>query len=136
MICISLLRAKSSLPPSSNTLRPRKRMVPAVGSISLKTSLAVVDFPQPLSPTSAMVSFRAREKLIPSTALTNRLDLEKNPSRRGKYFFKPDISRMVSVSSVLFIQPTTHLVSRFFLNQGRLFLSAHGHRHRTSRMKP
>jgi hypothetical protein len=56
---------------------PSKRTLPALGSISRSTSRAVVDLPQPLSPTSASVSPRFTVKETPSTARTGR------PASRG-----------------------------------------------------
>ncbi len=50
---------------------PSKRTVPAVGSISRSTRRAVVDLPQPDSPTSARVSPRSSVKEMPSTARTH-----------------------------------------------------------------
>ena len=44
---------------------------PAVGSISRVTSRAVVDLPQPLSPTRPSVSPRRMWKSMPSTALSS-----------------------------------------------------------------
>ena len=49
---------------------PSKRIVPEVGSISRSTSRAVVDLPQPDSPTSASVSPRFSVNEMPSTART------------------------------------------------------------------
>ena len=63
---------------------PSNRMLPDVGSISRSTARAVVDFPQPDSPTSANVSPCSRSKEMPSTALTAPTSWRKTmPDRIG-----------------------------------------------------
>ena len=49
---------------------PFSRTAPAVGSIRRVTRRAVVDLPQPLSPTSPSVSPRRMWKSMPSTAFS------------------------------------------------------------------
>ena len=70
MICIFLLRSLSSSPFSPVMSVPLNSILPAVGSISLKTSFPVVVFPQPLSPASVKISRFFIEKSMSSTALT------------------------------------------------------------------
>ncbi|GAV33936.1 hypothetical protein ROTAS13_01595 [Roseomonas sp. TAS13] len=69
-ICIRRRSARSAVPEAVVTSWPSKRIVPALGSISRITSRAVVDLPQPDSPTSARVSPRFRRNPTPSTART------------------------------------------------------------------
>jgi hypothetical protein len=70
IICISRRRARSRRALAPVMSSSSNRTVPEVGSISRRTQRAVVDFPQPDSPTRAKVSPASREKEIPSTALT------------------------------------------------------------------
>ena len=51
---------------------PCSRIDPAVGVIMPRMACAVVDFPQPDSPTNASISPWPRLMLIPSTAWTQR----------------------------------------------------------------
>src|SRR5262245_16092843 len=63
-------------------------MAPAVGCSAASTSLAVVVFPQPDSPTRPSVSPRSMAKLTPSTALTQpRTPLSSEPPT-GKCFLR------------------------------------------------
>ena len=57
---------------------PRHSMAPAVGSTSRNTVLAIVDLPQPLSPTSPSVSPSAIAKLTSSTACTTARERPRN----------------------------------------------------------
>ena len=58
-ICMRRRSLRSGAPVRSVMSVPSNWTVPVVGSISRSTSRAVVDLPQPLSPTSASVSPRA-----------------------------------------------------------------------------
>ena len=69
-ICIRRRNRRSAAPVSAVMSSPSNRTDPAVGSISLKTSRAVVLLPHPLSPTSASVSPRPSVNEMPSTART------------------------------------------------------------------
>src|SRR5262249_46795311 len=67
---------------------PSNRIVPAVGSSNLTISRAVVDLPQPDSPTMPSVSPRLTVRLTPSTACTTPFVREKTPCLTGKYFVR------------------------------------------------
>ena len=58
-ICIRRRSLRNGSPLIVVMSVPSKRIVPAVGSISRSTKRAVVDLPQPDSPTSASVSPRS-----------------------------------------------------------------------------
>ena len=72
--------------------RPSKRIVPAVGSSSLSISRAVVDLPQPDSPTMPSVSPRRTLSVTSSTACTSPARREKTPVATGKRFVRPSTS--------------------------------------------
>src|SRR5262249_23534987 len=72
---------------------PPRRIVPAVGSISLTVSRAVVDLPHPDSPTMPSVSPARTEKEIPSTANTEPILRPKMPRRTGKCLARSSTSR-------------------------------------------
>ena len=72
--------AKSTVSP----VEVWKMISPSVGSSALITHLAVVDFPQPLSPTRLSVSPELIWKLTSSTALTCPTVRRKNPRLIGK----------------------------------------------------
>ena len=67
-------------------------MLPASGSISRISSRAVVDLPQPLSPTMPSVSPLRTLKLTPSTARTVATVAPNSPPRMGKCFLRPESS--------------------------------------------
>ena len=71
IICISRRSGLISLGESWEISCPSKRMEPDVGSSRRSTSRAVVDLPQPLSPTMPNVSPRLTSKDTPSTARTS-----------------------------------------------------------------
>src|SRR4051812_22519334 len=75
---------------------PSNRIEPSVGSISRSSSRAVVDLPQPDSPTRPSVSPRMTSKLTPSTALTAPTWRWKKPARIGKCLKRPSTSMIFS----------------------------------------
>ena len=80
IICISRRRALSSSPLIVAISRPANVIEPLVGSVSRSSSRAVVDLPQPDSPTSPSVSPRRTSKETPSTALTAPTCRRKKPA--------------------------------------------------------
>ena len=72
--------------------RPSKRIVPAVGSSSLSISRAVVDLPQPDSPTMPSVSPRRTLSVTSSTACTSPALRENTPEATGKRLVSPSTS--------------------------------------------
>ena len=67
--------------------RPSKMIVPPVGSSSRVMQRAIVDLPQPDSPTTPSVSPARTVKLTPSTALTDATSFWRiSPRVTGKYF--------------------------------------------------
>ncbi len=65
---------------------PSYTIEPDVGASSRVSSRAVVDLPQPLSPTRPNVSPRRTSNEIPSTACTRATSRWSSPLRIGKYF--------------------------------------------------
>src|SRR6185436_1942892 len=92
--------ALNALPDSWAMSSPWNRIWPAVGSSRRISSLAVVDLPQPDSPTSPRVSPLYSNRSTPSTACTAPICLLKTmPLVRGKCLTSPRTSR--TGSSVL-----------------------------------
>jgi hypothetical protein len=88
--CTMVRYRLSGAPDSVWMSWPSTSTWPAVGSSSLRMSLAVVVFPQPDSPTIASVSPWGTEKLMPSTALTwPRTLVQISPCVTGKCFVSP-----------------------------------------------
>ena len=96
IICISRRSAFSSSPLMCAISLPSKRIDPSVGSISRSSSRAVVDLPQPDSPTIPSVSPRRTSKLMPSTACTAPTWRWRNPARIGKCLTRPSTSMIFS----------------------------------------
>ena len=70
--------------------RPSKMMLPPVGSSSRMTQRAIVDLPQPDSPTTPSVSPFLTVKVTPSTAFTEATSFWKMiPRVTGKCLFRP-----------------------------------------------
>ncbi len=67
---------------------PSKRIVPDVGSSSRRISRAVVDLPQPDSPTIPSVSPRRTVSVTSSTACTSALPRANTPCLTGKRFVR------------------------------------------------
>src|SRR5262245_20598501 len=88
MICISRLSGRRERWPRCVMSSPSNRSVPAVGSSSRTIRRAVVDLPQPDSPTMPSVSPRLTVRLTPSTACTTPFVLEKTPCLTGKCFVR------------------------------------------------
>src|SRR5262245_6884988 len=80
---------------------PSRRMVPAVGSISLTIMRAAVDLPHPDSPTMPSVSPARTEKEMPLTAKTEPNRRPNMPRRTGKCLTRPSTSRTVTGSGML-----------------------------------
>ena len=78
--------------------RPSNMIEPPVGSSSLAMQRAIVDLPQPDSPTTPSVSPAFSEKLTPSTALTDPTSFwNTSPRVTGKYFCEPlDAKKLAS----------------------------------------
>src|SRR3954470_7075793 len=96
IICISRRRLLSSPPLIEAISRPLNVIEPDVGSTRRSSRRAVVDLPQPDSPTSPSVSPRMTSKDTPSTALTAPTWRRKNPERIGKCLKRPSISMIES----------------------------------------
>src|ERR671914_689423 len=74
--------------------RPSKTTLPPVGSRSRMTQRAIVDFPQPDSPTTPRVSPERTVNETPSTALTDATSRWKTiPRVTGKCFFRSSTTR-------------------------------------------
>ena len=74
--------------------RPSNVIEPPVGSSSRAMQRAIVDLPQPDSPTTPSVSPAFSEKLTPSTALTDPTSFwNTSPRVTGKYFSSPSTRR-------------------------------------------
>ena len=85
-ICRFLRNSLRAMPPYSATPSPSNTILPLSGLIKRAINLAVVDLPQPDSPTMPSVLPLATEKLTLSTAWTNFFSLAKSSLRTGKYF--------------------------------------------------
>src|SRR5436309_12818391 len=93
IICISRRRGFSSREDRCVTSLSLYTILPAVGSMSRSSNLPVVVLPLPLSPTRPRISPFLTNRFIPSTALTDKMYLEKTVERKpcltGKCFFNP-----------------------------------------------
>ena len=70
---------------ASSSSRPSKRMLPALAPIRPATARAMVDLPEPLSPTTASVSPGAIVKETPSTARNGAARRRNSPRRPVKW---------------------------------------------------
>ena len=86
---------------------------PASGSIKCISKRAVVDLPQPDSPTTPSVSPFMTLKLMPSTACTCALTLPRGP-RKGKYLRKPvtDTNRLPRTTPITLAHARTSIAVR------------------------
>ena len=84
IICISRRRSFSRAPLAVAISSPSNLIEPLVGSISRRISRAVVDLPQPDSPTIPSVSPRRTSNDTPSTARTAPTWRWSRPWRIGK----------------------------------------------------
>src|SRR5919198_730794 len=92
--------------------RPSKTIRPAVGSSSRMMQRAIVDFPQPDSPTTPSVSPCRTAKDTPSTAFTAAICFWKMmPRVTGKYFFRSSTTRSSSPRTPPFVAAATGAVA-------------------------
>src|SRR5581483_5082668 len=99
-ICISRRSVRIRSVDASVSSSPSKRTDPAVGSMSRSTVRAVVDLPQPDSPTSATVWPRSTENETPSTAFTVPIWWRMMiPRVTGKCLTRPATSRRATASA-------------------------------------
>src|SRR5208283_2102771 len=100
IICMFRRSSLSSCPFNSRMFLPSNRTLPAVGSISLRTVLPRVVFPQPDSPASPNISPFLTSKLMPSTAFTYPTTFSRRPPLTGKYFVRFSVLRSELFSMV------------------------------------
>ena len=81
--------ARRSSPSRPSTFLPSKTISPSEGSIRRITQRAVVDLPQPDSPTSPSVSPRFTANETPSTAWTRAISRDSSPPLMAKCFLRP-----------------------------------------------
>ena len=95
-ICILRLATRRALAFIEVSSRPSKKILPALGLINRSNSIAVVVFPQPLSPMRPSPSPLSMWKLMPSTARTGFRAFARMRARMldlvSKYFFRPTTS--------------------------------------------
>src|SRR5687768_8436861 len=95
--------------------RPAKVIRPLVGSSSRIRQRAIVDLPQPDSPTTPRVSPCLTVKLIPSTALTAATSFWKTiPRVTGKYLTRSSTTRRSSPEWLPFMDTSADLRQRAF----------------------
>ena len=88
-ICIWRRSSEIEMPRGPPTGSPSNTSPPLSGVISCISSRAVVDLPQPLSPTMPRTSPLRTENDTSSTACTVATWRLSTPPRTGKYFFRP-----------------------------------------------
>src|SRR5438876_4834877 len=102
IIIISRRIGRISVRESLVMSRPSKTIRPSVGSSRRMMQRAIVDLPQPDSPTTPSVSPPRTLKLTPSTAFTAAICLWKMiPRVTGKYFFRSSTTRRSSPATAL-----------------------------------
>ena len=100
-ICMVLRNGRTRRDDKCVMSCPSNRILPSVGSCSLRIVLPTVDLPQPLSPTRPSVSPRPTSKETPSTALTWPVTRFRKPPWIGKRFVSFSTLRSGSSTNVL-----------------------------------
>src|SRR5579872_2596910 len=116
---------------------PLSLTLPAVGLINWRIARPVVDFPQPLSPTSPNVSPRRTNRSTPSTAFTFATVRPNSPPLIGKCTFNPLTSMsVVSAGAEAFASCTIEFYSPLIWIEASRELLTATYRHQFGALLP